>query len=128
MVVKLSLAEVLLDEYDRTTPESRTAQQAFQSIVRMTQDIKNESPIQAALMLYKARALLRLGLASAAKDTLTVALRRKKDRSAELLHALRYERGLVYEAMGQRDRARADFEKIYAEAPDYEDVGKRVGL
>ncbi len=62
------------------------------------------------------------------RDTLTAALRRKKGRSDDLLRALRYERALAYEDLGQKSRARAEFEKIYAETPDYEDVAVRLGL
>ena len=64
----------------------------------------------------------------AARDILTKTLRRKKDRSDELLRALRYERALIYEEMGQHKRARSELEKLYAEAPDYEDVAARLGL
>ncbi len=53
-------------------------------------------------MIYKAKALRRLGLATAARDTLTEALRCKKGRSVELLRALRYERALVYEGVAVR--------------------------
>jgi len=42
--------------------------------------------------------------------------------------ALRYERALVYEEMGQRKRARKEFEKLYADDPDYGDVAARLGL
>ncbi len=121
VVVKLSLAELLL--------EARSGDKdACRRIVRLGEGIENETSIHAALMLYKARALRRLGLATAARDTLTAALRRKKDRSRDLLNALRYERARVYEDLGQKSRARADFERLYAEAPDYEDVVQRLGL
>jgi len=119
IVVKLSLAEVLLEGGDK---------KSFQEVVKLTPDIENTSPLHTALLLYKARALRGLGLLDAARDELTALLRRKKDRSVELLLAVRYERALVYEALGQKARARKDLEKIYAEAPDYEDVAKRLGL
>ncbi|MBW1982223.1 MAG: hypothetical protein JRJ12_13480 [Deltaproteobacteria bacterium] len=61
-------------------------------------------------------------------ETLTTALRRKKDRSEELLRALRYERALVYEDLGQQRRARTELEKLYVETPDFEDVAKKLGL
>jgi len=51
-----------------------------------------------------------------------------KDRSEELLRALRYERALVYGDLGQHKRARSELGKLYAEAPDYEDVAERLGL
>ena len=84
--------------------------------------------VHTTLLLYKARALRGLGFLDAARETLTGALRRRKARSEELLRALRYERALVYENLGQRRRARSELEKLYAEAPDYEDVAARLGL
>ncbi|RLF34033.1 MAG: DUF4236 domain-containing protein, partial [Thermoplasmata archaeon] len=80
------------------------------------------------LLLYKAKALRRLDLKEAARDILTNTLRREKNRSDDLLRALRYERALVYEEIGQHKRARSELEKLYAEAPDYEDVAARLGL
>jgi len=41
---------------------------------------------------------------------------------------LRYERALVYEDLGQAKRARSDLERLYAEAPNYEDVASKLGL
>jgi lipoprotein NlpI len=79
-------------------------------------------------LLYKARALRTLGLLSAARDTLTTGLMRKKNRSDELLRTLRYERALVYEELGQSGRARADLEIIYAEAPTFSDVAERLDI
>lgn len=121
VVVKLSLAELLLDAH----PGDK---KVCQKVVRLVEGIENETPIHAALMLYKAKALRHLGLATAARDTLTAALRRKKGRSEELLRALRYERALVYEDLGQHRRSRSELEKLYAEDPDYEDVAVRLGL
>ena len=97
-------------------------------IVRLAEGIENETPVHTALLLYNARALHGLELLDAARETLTGALRRRKARSEELLRALRYERALVYEELGQRRRARSELEKLYAEDPDYEDVAARLGL
>jgi len=113
IVVKLSLTEILIE---------RGVSKSFQEVVKLTQDIENSSPLHTALLLYKARALRDLGLFDAARDELTPLLRRKKNRPDDLLLAIRYERALVYEALGQKTRARKDLEKIYAEAPDSEDV------
>ncbi|MFW6107771.1 MAG: DUF4236 domain-containing protein [bacterium] len=121
VVVTLSLAELLCE----ARPEDReTARQ----IVSMTAALENETPIHTALLLYKAKALRALGLLDAARDALTYALRRKKDRSAELRRALRYERACIYEESGRSSRARSEFEKLFAQAPDYEDVAGRLGL
>ncbi|MBE9570211.1 MAG: hypothetical protein IMF11_06280 [Proteobacteria bacterium] len=53
---------------------------------------------------------------------------RKENRSDELLRGLRYEHALVYKALAQHKRARSELEKLYAEAPDYEDVPGRLVL
>jgi tetratricopeptide (TPR) repeat protein len=94
----------------------------------MTAAVDNESAVHAALLYYKARALRLLGLDVAARDALTAALRRSKDRPDELLLALRYERADVYEALGRRAQARKDLERIYAADPGYEDVAARLGV
>jgi len=121
VVVKLSLAELLLD----ARPGDKNV---CRKVVRLAEGIENETPVHTALLLYKAKALRGLGLLDAARETLTGTLRRKKGRSEELLRALRYERALVYEDLGQRRRARSELEKLYAEDPDYEDVAARLGL
>ena len=121
VVVKLSLAELLLD----ARPGDKNV---YRKVVRLAEGIENETPVHTSLLLYKARALRGLSLLDAARETLTGALRRRKGRSEELLRALRYERALVYEDLGQRRRARSELEKLYAEDPDYEDVAARLGL
>lgn len=120
-MIKLSLAELLMEA-------GGDDRNVCRKVVRLAEGLENESEVHAALLLYKAKALRRLNLKDAARDVLTKALRRKKDRSDDLLRALRYERALVYEEMGLHKRARSELEKIYAEAPDYEDVAERLGL
>lgn len=132
MVVKLSLAELLLQARPGDLPAPRAPRQAGKNVcrkvVRLASGLENETPVHTALLLYKARALRGLGLLEAARETLTGALRRKKGRSEELRRAFRYERALVYEDLGQRRRARSELEKLYAEDPDYEEVAARLGL
>ncbi len=119
VVVRLSLAELLMEAH----PDDRAT---LRRIVRLAEGVENGDEVHAALLLYRGRALHRLGLLEAARTTLTAALRRRKDRSPELLHALRYERALVYDTLGQHARARSDFERLYGEAPDYGDVAARL--
>ena len=69
-----------------------------------------------------------LGLHTAARDVLTAACRKKKDRNEDLLRAIRYERACVYEDLGRKTHARREFEKLYAEDPAFEDVAERLGL
>ncbi len=119
VVVKLSLAELLMEN-------SSGNRETDQQVVQLTEGVENESPVHTTLLLYKAKALHELNFLDAALEVLSDALKRKKDRSDELLRALRYERVLVYEGLGQGRRARTELEKLYAEAPGYEDVAARL--
>jgi len=121
MMVTLSLVEVYLDSGEDDPAKMKAVQ-------NLTRGIENESPIHGALLLYRARAMRKLGLRDAARDILTKTLRRKKDRPPELMHALRYERACVYEEQGRKSRAREELEKIYAEDPDYEDIAEKLGV
>ncbi len=121
LLIKLSLVELL---YHVKSDDKKLAKQILQIIG----EIQNDSPIHTALMLYHARALKTLGLLQAAKEVLSSALRKKKDRDNHLLLALRYERALVYQALGQSKRAKTELEKIYAESPDYQDVSKLLDI
>ena len=118
VVVKLSLAELLAENYND--------KETLQKILKLTEGVENESAVHAALLLYKAQALRGLGLLDGAAEVLTTTLRRQKGRPDELLRALRYERALVYDGQGQTKKARTEFEKIYVEDPNYEDVAKRL--
>jgi len=121
VLVNLSLAELILELH----PHDR---RVAKRVVKAAADTENESEAHAALLLYKAHALRTLGLHTAARDTLTAALRKKKDRGDELRRAIRYERALVYQELGRASRARAELEKIYAEDPEHEDVARRLGV
>ena len=121
VVVKLSLVELLLD----AKPNDK---ESLQTVVELAENVENETYIHSALLFYKAKALDRLGLEEAAAKTLTTALRRKKGRPEDLLKAIRYERALVYEKLGQHKRSQNELEKLYADDPDYKDVAEKLGL
>jgi tetratricopeptide (TPR) repeat protein len=88
----------------------------------------NDTPIHTAVMLYRARALFEQKLFDAALSVLTPALRRKKDRYPELLRDIRFLRGKTYEALNKRAQARRDFERVYAEDPEYDGIRQALGL
>ena len=121
VVVKLSIAELISEAYPG---DKRLAKQ----VVELAGDVENESSVHAALMLYKAQALRTLGLPTAARDVLTPACRKTKDRDEELLRAIRYERAQVYEDLGRKTQARREFEKLYAADPSYGDVVEKLGI
>ena len=121
LVVKTSLVELYM--------ETRADDKATcDEVVQLTMGIDNESALHAALLLYRAKALRHLGLNDAARELLTKTIAGSKGYMPELRQALRYERALVYEGLGQKARARKEFELLYAETPKYEDVAERLGV
>lgn len=118
-VVLLSFAELALDH---PNPEQ------LRRIAELSASVENETPVHTALLLYRARTLVSLGLPDAAIDVLTLALRRRKDRPDELLRQVRYERALLYDGQRRQAQARREFERIYAEDPGFEDVAERLRL
>jgi tetratricopeptide (TPR) repeat protein len=119
LVVKLSLAELM---WEAGASETQCCE-----IVRLGEGIRNESAIHGALLLYKAKALRHQGMNDAALEVVTDAFAITDDRPKDLLRAMRYELALIYDAKGDASRARAEFERLYAEAPGYEDVAARLG-
>lgn len=86
-----------------------------------------EDDVTAQTLLWKAVALREVGLSEAALDGLKTILRRKT-LDPTVLRCTRYHRALTYEALGKTSMARRDFEIVWAEAPDFEDVSERLGL
>jgi tetratricopeptide (TPR) repeat protein len=97
-------------------------------IVTHSAGIQNDTGIDTALLLYRARALAAQGLTDAAIQTLTLAARRRKDRPERLIHQIRFDRAELYDRTGRRAQARREFEKLYADAPDFEGLKARLGL
>ena len=120
VVVRVSRAELLVDEIG--TPE------ACQQVVELAKDVTPGSEVEAALLLFKAGALRKLGLLDAALDGASDLISSRKDWSERLRLAMRYERGIVLAALGETQKSRKDFGFIYAADPGYEDVGTRLGL
>ncbi len=119
VVILLSMVELLWQA-------NHGNEETCRHIVKLTKDVGNDSCVHTALRLYKARSLNGLNMHSAARDILTQTLRRRKDRPKDLMLALRYERALAYESLGQPKRTRSDLEKVFAQDPDFEDVADRL--
>jgi tetratricopeptide (TPR) repeat protein len=117
-VVQVAFAELVLD-----APQDRAL---LDRVVRSTAAVGNETPVHTAVHYYRAKALAALGMPVAAIDVLTLANRRHKDRSASLMQQIRYDRAMLYEQVGRRADARREFERLYAQNPDFEDVAQRV--
>lgn len=121
LIVRLSYVEILIQVW----PNDK---QANDNVLKLTYGISNESAIHAALLLYRAYALKNLGMYDAALELLNTIIRRTKDRPAELLQAIRYERATLFERRGELARARKEYELIYNENPNFEDVAQKLGF
>ncbi|HEX2088447.1 MAG TPA: tetratricopeptide repeat protein [Actinomycetota bacterium] len=97
-------------------------------VLRVTDDyVTNTDDATAQLLVYRGRAFREKGMYVTALETLKEALKSRK-RNADILKQARYERGLLYEAMGSEAKARTEFERLYAADPYFADVASRVGM
>jgi tetratricopeptide (TPR) repeat protein len=111
--IALSLADLLLADKD------------YEGVLEVAKGAANDSDLGAAMLHMRGAALFALGMETGAIDAFRDALA-KPSRDKELLKAVRYDRGVAYEAVGQPGRARQDFEKVYAVDPAYMDVKDRL--
>lgn len=118
---------VVLAAYGELVTDTQDAV-ARQRFLRLAAPMGNDTPVHTVVMYFRAQALVQLGLHTAALDVLTPALRRKKDRSPELLRHIRLLRAQGYQALGRNALARSDFERIYAEDAAFEGVATALGL
>lgn len=82
--------------------------------VTLTEGVTNIDDLATLALVMRAAAMRELGNLTAALEVLKEALR-FPSRSAGVRHRARYERALVYTALGQKRTARAELERIYAE-------------
>lgn len=80
-----------------------------------------------ACRVYYAQALWHKGLFDAALEVAEEELRRTAGRDPELLQDMRYIRALALEGKGQLAQARREWQRLYAQDPNYRDVAKRIG-
>jgi tetratricopeptide (TPR) repeat protein len=97
----------------------------WEELATMPTKIENNDDLSAEVLRYKARGLRERGLHDGSLELLKEALKSKK-RHPDVLKAARYERALTYEAMGKKPQARKDFERLFAEDSNFEDVAQRV--
>lgn len=75
---------------------------------------------------YIKKALAQMGMPAAAVQVFSSIMRKTNGRFKELMNAIRYERALAYQSMGQHAKYRAKLQKLYSEDPSYEDVAERL--
>lgn len=112
--IRLSLADLLFADED------------FDGVVALASGVRNENDLDLALIHMRAAAPYALRHQTAAFDSFKEALAKTAKRDPELLATVRYDRALAFEQAGQKARARADFERLYAADPAYRDVRERL--
>ena len=113
-LIRLSLCDLLFADAD------------YEAVVEMSVGLANDSDIDVETLHLRGAAFLALGHGTAATDAFRDALRKTVHRDPGLLKAVRYDRALAFEQLGQRARATADLERLYAADPGYEDVRARL--
>ncbi len=113
-LVQLSLGELYFESHD------------FEGCIETLADMENIDEIGTVALLYTGLSFREMGLYDAAVETLRKALRRKKNRSQEVLLTCRFELAEVLELKGDYKKAKAEYEKILAEAPQFRDAFQRA--
>lgn len=85
-------------------------------------DVRNVDDLTLLIRLFQAGAMEEKGLDEAALEVYRDTLRSKK-RDPEFLKMARYERAKLYRKLGKKAQATKDLSRIYADDPDYKDVG-----
>ncbi len=98
----------------------------WEGIIDHAQGVESEDDITLEILIYYGRAMQGQGVHEAAITVFTKALRRKKDRNPALLKDALYWRAVSYQEQGKFNRANQEFQKLYAEAPNFRDVVERM--
>ena len=113
-VIRLSLADLYFADLDHD------------GVLDAASTGVNDSDIGVALLHMRAAALTDLGHMDGALEAFREALAKTANRDPDLLKVVRYDRSLAYEKAGQKAKAKADLEKIFAIDPGYLDVRERL--
>lgn len=98
----------------------------WDNIIERAKQTEPEDNVTLETAIFYGRALQEKGLHEAAVSVFSKALRRTKDRNPTLLTEARYWRAVSYQTQGKQQRANSEFQKVYAEAPNFRDVAARL--
>jgi tetratricopeptide (TPR) repeat protein len=113
-LVRLSLCDLLAEDHD------------YEAVVEISTGITNLSDVEVETLHIRAAALMALGMGTAALDAFNEALAKTTGRDAGLLNVVRFDRSLAYQQAGQRAKARADLERVYAADPTFPQIKERL--
>jgi tetratricopeptide (TPR) repeat protein len=112
--IRLSLADLYFADGDN------------EGVLEAASTARNDSDLGAALLHMRAAAMFAMSHPDGAFVAFKEALAKTAGRSPDLLKVIRYDRALAYQAAGQRAKAKADLERIFAIDPGYQDVRERL--
>lgn len=113
-LLRLSLCDLLYADAD------------YDAVIEMSAGVINESDASVETMHLRGAAFLATEHPTAALETFTAALAKTSNREGRLLNAVRFDRAIVLEELGQPKRAREELERVYAADPEFEDVKERL--
>lgn len=94
-------------------------------IVEITNGIKNQDDLTCLICVARAEAMAEQGMLDAAYEMAKEATK-SKARDSEAIKMGRYARADILAKQGKAAMARKEFEKVYAEDPNYSDVKERI--
>lgn len=112
--IRLSLADLLYADGD------------YEGTLEVASGAANDSDLGVSLLHLRGAAMAALGHTDGALEAFREALSKTADRDPDLLKVVRYDRALTFTSAGQAAKAKADFERIYAVDPTWEDVKERL--
>jgi tetratricopeptide (TPR) repeat protein len=106
--------------------ELYASRELWDGIIERAKTTEPVDDVTLEILIYYARAMQEKGMHEAAVAVLTKALRRTKDRNPALLNEARYWRAISYLEQGKQSQANKEFQRLYAEDPDFRDVAARL--
>lgn len=98
----------------------------WDGIIEIAKTIESEDDVTLEILIYYGRAMFEKEMIDAAIAVFSKAVRRTKDRHPLLLQEAAYWRAISYQAQGKQRRANEEFQKLFAENPDFKDVRQRL--
>lgn len=94
-------------------------------IVELTTGVRNDDDLTCLICAARAEAMADQGMLDAAYEVAKEATKSKR-RDSEALNMARYIRAEILAKQGKPGMARKEFEKIYADDPEYRDIRSRI--
>jgi tetratricopeptide (TPR) repeat protein len=98
----------------------------WEGIIDKAKNTEPEDDVTLELLIYYGRAMQEMDMQEAAVTVFTKALRRKKNRESDLINEAMYWRAISYIKQGKVSQANKEFQRIFAENPDFRDVAQRL--